>query len=146
MIAMPRLVPSWPPNSFRQGVTQVAGLVGALLGFAQQRLPFRTRQAFIVEISARPFPAVVEEALVIVLRLQRLDLVLDELVEHDEIVGDVLWDVEVHDFLHCVAAWRSPYACRARRQFVPPGQAILLQRSMWNEAFSNNSELSSLNA
>ena len=102
----------------------MAGLVGALLGLAQQRFPFRAGQAFIVEIGARPFAAMVEEALVVVLRLKRLDLVVDEFVEHDQIVGDVLWNIEVHVCLPCVAALSSPYPCRARRQFVPPRQAV----------------------
>ncbi len=36
--------------------------------------------------------AVVEEALIVVLRLQRLDYLVDEIVEHMEIVGNVAWD------------------------------------------------------
>ena len=34
-----------------------------------------------VEVGARPFAAVVEEALVVVLRLQRADLLVDEAVQ-----------------------------------------------------------------
>jgi hypothetical protein len=48
--------------------------------------------------------------------------------------------------LHCVAGGEPPYACQAKQQFVPPGQAVMLRRSIWNEVFSNNSELSDLNA
>jgi len=59
----------------------MAGSIRTVLGLAQQRLPFMPRQAAIVEISARPFAAMVEEADVVVGLLQRLDLACDETVE-----------------------------------------------------------------
>jgi hypothetical protein len=39
----------------------------------------------------------VEEANVVVLVLERLDLALDEFVELDEVLGQVLGNLEVHD-------------------------------------------------
>ena len=42
------------------------GGVGEVLDLAQQRLPFVPRQAAVVEIGARPFAAMVEEADVVV--------------------------------------------------------------------------------
>ena len=50
------------------------GGVGALAGFRQQRLPFGAGQAVIVPVGAGVLAAVVEETLVVVLRLQRRDL------------------------------------------------------------------------
>ena len=41
----------------------------------------------------------VEEADVVVLLFERPNLVLDELVEHGQIIGDVLRDIEIHDAL-----------------------------------------------
>ena len=71
--------------ALRDREAQMAGGVGEVLGLAQQRLPFMPRQAAILEIGARPFAAMVEEADVVVGRLQRLDLALDEAVEFGEI-------------------------------------------------------------
>ncbi len=72
-----------------QGKTQVTGLVGALLGFGQQFFPLVARQAAIVIVGACPFTAMVEEALVVVLRLQRNDFGLDEGIQFGQIVGDL---------------------------------------------------------
>ena len=72
--AIHRWLPSWPPYFARQREAQMAGAVGAPPHFGQQRLPFAARQAAAVEVGARPFAAVIEEALVVVLRLQRRDL------------------------------------------------------------------------
>src|SRR3954453_1307682 len=65
----------------RNGEAQMAGVVGEILGMAQQRFPFMTRQAAILEIGPRPFAAMIEEADVVVLRFQRLDLERNEAVE-----------------------------------------------------------------
>ena len=61
------------------------GVVGEVLRLAQQRFPFVPRQPAILEIGARPFAAMVEEADVVVGFLQRLDLARDEAVEFGEI-------------------------------------------------------------
>ena len=79
-----------------QRIAQMAGRIGAALGLPQQRLPFRTRQTAIFEIGPRPFAAVVEETDIVVLLFERLDFVFDELVEHHQIVGNFLRDIEVH--------------------------------------------------
>ena len=71
--------------ALRDREAQMAGVVGEILGLAQQRFPFVPRQPAIVEIGARPFAAVVEEADVVVGLFQRLDLALDEAVEFVEI-------------------------------------------------------------
>ncbi len=99
-----------------QGEAQMAGLVGAPLGLAHQRLPLRPRQAVIVEVGARPLAAVIEEPLVVVLRLQRLDLGLDEGVEHAQIVGQVLGDVEIHHGSPFKAALGAGFGLAAARR------------------------------
>ena len=52
--------------ALRDRKAQMAGGVGEVLGLAQQRFPFVPRQAAIVEIGARPFAAMIEEADVVV--------------------------------------------------------------------------------
>jgi hypothetical protein len=74
----------------------VPGVVGQLAGLGQQLLPLLAGQALVVPVGAGVLAAVVEEPLVVVLRLQRLDLVIDEAVELVQIVLDVLGNVEVH--------------------------------------------------
>src|SRR5689334_11080649 len=83
---------------FRERVPEVAGRVGAPARFGQQRLPLAAGQA--AAIPGRPgvLPAVVEEPLVVVLPLERLDLVLDELVEFGQVGTQVLGEGEVHGF------------------------------------------------
>ena len=56
----------------------MAGGIRKVLGLAQQRFPFMPRQAAVLEIGARPFAAVVEEADVVVGLFQRFDLARDE--------------------------------------------------------------------
>ena len=73
----------------------MAGGVGAVLRLAQQRFPFMPRQAAIVEIGARPFAAMIEEADVVVGLFQRLDLARDEAVEFVEIGDQVGRQVEI---------------------------------------------------
>ena len=88
-----------PPIFPRHGEAIVAGPVGATLGFPQERLPFGTRQAAIVEVGARPFAAVIEEALVVILGLQRPDLGLDEGIELGQIGLQVGGQFEIHGLL-----------------------------------------------
>ena len=52
--------------AFRDRKAQMAGGIGEVLRLAQQRFPFMPRQAAIVEIGARPFAAMIEEADVVV--------------------------------------------------------------------------------
>ena len=63
------------------------------------------------------FPAVVEEPLVVVLGLQRLDGAFDEGVQLDQIVGDVLWYGEIHVRLSLCDRLLAPVcAALGRRQ------------------------------
>ena len=65
--AIQRLEPSLPPYRHGIGEAQMAGRCRrASCASAQQRLPFVPRQAAIVEIGARPFAAMVEEADIVV--------------------------------------------------------------------------------
>src|SRR5271157_3743944 len=73
--------------------------IGEILGLAQQRFPFMPRQAAIVEIGARPFAAVIEEADVVVGLFQRLDLARDEAIELVEIGDQVGRQCEIQGAL-----------------------------------------------
>ena len=63
---------------------------------AEQLLPVGPRHAVVVEVGPRPLAAVIEEPDVVVLRLQRLDLGIDERIELIERVLDVGGNLEVH--------------------------------------------------
>ena len=124
----------------RQREAKVAGLVGDILRLAQQRFPFLARQAAIVEIRARPFAAMIEEADVVVAILDRLDLAFDEGVEFDEIVADVFGQSEIHGrFLLLLACGFMPVRAilrlvdgelRQRRRPEMIGKARRLQRQI----------------
>ena len=75
--------------ALRDREAQMPGGVGEVLRLAQQRFPFMPRQAAVVEIGARPFAAMVEEADVVVGLFERLDLARDEAVEFVEIGDEV---------------------------------------------------------
>src|SRR5581483_7242849 len=77
------------------GKAQMARRVGAVLRLAQQRLPVMAWQAAMLEIGARPFAAMVEEADVVIGLLQRLDLARDEAVEFVEIGDEVGGQCEI---------------------------------------------------
>ena len=80
----------------RERVPVVAGRVGPPPGLREQRLPVAAGQPAAVPVGAGVLPAVVEEADVVVLLLERLDLALDELVEFVQVLPQVLGQVEVH--------------------------------------------------
>ena len=80
----------------RQCITQMARLVGEFAHLAEQFFPLMARQALIVPIGAGMLATVVEKALIIVLRLKRLDFLFNEIVEHREVVGELLGDREIH--------------------------------------------------
>ena len=63
------------------------GAVGEVLHLAQQQLPLMTRQAAVVEIGARPFAAMIEEADVVVGGFYRLDFARDKMIQLGKI-GD----------------------------------------------------------
>ena len=80
----------------RQRKAQVAGRVGLAAGLGQQGLPFGPGQAAGLEIGARPFAPVVEEALVVVGCLQRVNLAGDERVQLGQVGQQVGRQVEIH--------------------------------------------------
>src|SRR5690606_29514653 len=82
---------------FRQGKPQMTRLVGTAPHLGQQFFPLVARQTLIIPVGAGMFAPVVEEALIIVLRLKRLDFLLDEVIQHGEIVGDLLGNPEIHE-------------------------------------------------
>ena len=75
--------------ALRNREAQVPGFVGQVLHPAQQRFPFMSRQAAVVEIGARPFAAVIEEADVVVGLFHRLDLARDEAIEFVKVGNEV---------------------------------------------------------
>ena len=85
-----------PAELLREGVAVVPGGVGKPAGLAEQRLPLLVGQAAALPVGAGVLPAVVEEADVVVLLLERTDLPLDEVVELVEVRGKVLGQFEVH--------------------------------------------------
>ena len=71
--------------------------VGPPAHLAQQRLPLVTRQAAPLEVRARPFAAMIEEANIVVFAFERFDLALDKFVELAQISFDISRDVEIHE-------------------------------------------------
>src|SRR5262249_41194064 len=103
-----------------QRVAVVTRLVGDPARLEEQRLPLLVRQPAALPVGARVFAPVVEETDVVVLVLERLDLALDELVELDEIRGDVARDVEVHGGPPGLAMGCPPILPRSWKRFLPP--------------------------
>ena len=94
----------------------MAGAVGEIFHAPQQRFPFMPRQPAIVEIGARPFAAVIEEADVVVGLLDRLDLARDEAVEFVEIGDQIGRQIEIQGGLS-----RNYRFCRfALRRYEAP--------------------------
>ena len=115
----------------RERVAVVAGGVGAAPRLARAAAPTRAfGQAAAVPVGARVLAPVVEEADVVVLLLERLDLALDELVELVEVVGQVLGDVEVHGVPFRQTVCVRQGACRGARASAPclPRSAAALRR------------------
>ncbi len=81
----------------RQREAEMSGAVGATPRLCEKRLPVMARQAATLEIRARPFAAVIEEADIVVGRLERLDLRRDESVELGQVLGQGLRQIEIHD-------------------------------------------------
>ena len=92
----PQLRPVLAAELRRGAKAPMARRIGRAGGLAQQGFPLVARQAARVPIGAGVFAAVVEEADVVVLGLQRLDLSLDEGVELAEVGDEVVRQVEIH--------------------------------------------------
>jgi hypothetical protein len=83
------------PVLLGEGVAVVTGRIGPPSRFAQQILPLVVGEPAALPIRAGVLATVVEEADVVVLLLERLDLPLDEVVELEEVGGEVGGDREV---------------------------------------------------
>ena len=73
--------------AFGGGETQMAGFVGDFGSLVQQVFPFRSGQAAVFEVGARPFAAVIEEADIVVRVFKRFDVGFDKAVELDQVFG-----------------------------------------------------------
>ena len=93
-------------------MAQETRAIGAALHLGEQFLPLAPRQPAALEIGARPFPAVVEESLVVVGGLQRHDLRVDELVEPCEVLGGLGATVDGMAAFSYRMTEFSPYAHR----------------------------------
>ncbi len=98
---------------FREGIAVVARGVGETAGLVQQQFPLLVGQTTALPVGARVLSPVVEEADVVVLLLERFDLALDEVVQLEEVVGQVLGNLEVHA--------RNLCACRCPGIWCPVG-------------------------
>ena len=92
-----------------QGVAIMAGGIGDLSHFDQQRFPFLGRQTLVFPVGPRILAPVVEEADIVVALLDRLDLGLDEGVQHVQIVFNLLRNFKTgHVLLHLLSATLRP--------------------------------------
>src|SRR5437588_6436656 len=80
----------------REGPPQQAGGVRSPPHLAQQRVPLRPRHAPLLDVGAGELAPMVEEADVVVLLLEGLDLGLDEGVDPLQQLGDLGRYLEVH--------------------------------------------------
>ena len=85
-----------PAVACRERVPIVAGGVGSPAGLGEQCFPFGVGQPTAVPVGASVLAPVVEEADVVVSRLERLDLFFDELVQFGEVLDEVTRQGEVH--------------------------------------------------
>ena len=81
---------------FRLRVAVVPGFVGQPLRLEQELLPLLVRQPAPLPVRAGVFAAVVEEADVVVLLLQRLDGAFDEVVQLVQVAGQFFRYLKVH--------------------------------------------------
>lgn len=88
--------PTGAADLLRQPVAQPARGVRAAEHLVEQLLPLGTRDAAVLEVGARVLAAVVEEALVVVLRLEREDLALNESVEVGQEPDQVVGQSKIH--------------------------------------------------
>src|SRR6266404_7424531 len=117
--------------ALRNRKPQVAGFVREIFHPAQQRFPFRPRQPAMLEIGARPFAAVIEEADVVIGFFNRLDLARDELVELGEIGDQVGRQCKIQGaapktfYCCCDTAWPR-FSDRLRWQPLTKSSAVSL--------------------
>jgi hypothetical protein len=70
--------------------------IGTSAGFLEEEFPVVRGEATSGPVCSCVLPPVIEEANVVILLLQWLDLSFDEIVQLAEILLNVVWDVEVH--------------------------------------------------
>jgi hypothetical protein len=73
-----------------------ASFVCSAAGFSEQVFPFFAWGAAGVPVGSGVLTAVIEEAFVVVLGLERLDFTVDKGIQVDEVLAEALGDVEVH--------------------------------------------------
>ncbi len=78
------------PELLRQRVSEVTCCVRPAAHFCEQCFPVFAGQAFSIPVRARMLTPMIKKADVVVLRLERLDLSLDEVIEHHKVVLDRL--------------------------------------------------------
>jgi len=88
--------PTLASEALGQVVAEEARGVSPLPHLTQQRFPLGVRPSVAVPVGATVLAAMVEEADVVVLAFERLDLVFDELIELIEQLLNVGRNVEVH--------------------------------------------------
>src|SRR5205085_5658922 len=108
---------------FREGPAQQSGGVGPPSHLPQQLVPLLAGNATLLQVRAGELPPVVEEADVVVLRLEGLDLPLDEFVDAPQELADVVRHRKIHQ---CSISWSlwmdrrvSGVTRKARRRWNP---------------------------
>ena len=114
MIAISRLLASWPPNSAGSAHRSQPGRIGAPTHLTQQVFPLLAWHPVVLEVGSGPLAPVIEEAHVVVALLERNDLGLDERIEPVERFLDVGGDREVH-----------PCTVRAKDSTMPTGRSLV---------------------
>src|SRR5271168_3808783 len=80
----------------RPSETKMAGGVCTPTRLAEQRFPFGSRQAIVVPVRPAVLATMIEEAFIVILRLQRLDLKLDETVQFGQISDEIGGQRKIH--------------------------------------------------
>ena len=101
----------------RERVAVVACLVGPTPGLGQEGLPLAVGETVTVPVGTRVLTAVIEEPNVVVLFFEWLDFAIYELVQLDEIGGEILGNVMVH-------GPSSGCAHSDRSEMVPPRRGV----------------------
>src|ERR1700733_12221247 len=81
---------TWPAKA------QMPGSIGTTAGLPKQRFPFRSRQTVVVPICSAVLATMIEEALVVILRLQRFDVSLDETVQLGQVFDEIGGQGKIH--------------------------------------------------
>lgn len=114
-----------------EGVAVVAGGIGASAGFGEQFLPVPAREPAAFPVGAGVFPAVVEEADIVVGLFERDDLLLDEIVQFVQIGDQIGGQFEIHGDSYAFALGRI---CMSRSHSISetrrPPAAMTISRTV----------------